>query len=295
MKKTIVPLLLALAGAGALLATTAAANAGMSTPRRGLLALTCPAGTVCGSYTVSGLGARKQEVLAAGGTVLDLSVAMEETATMRTSYYPYVANPYMDNPYRVNPYEDNPYGDNKTGDSTNFGIFKQNWMIIRTGCNKYKGQTAAQYNNGAALNSDLQQDVTCMNQDQSHYGQSQWIAGHRAGASGLKNPNTTDINRYKTAIYWIQGQLYAKPQDQRNDTRYWVYVPSLAVVANSIVGDTAQNGTTVIKAVPVGSVTLYPDGHASVRVRITFSDGTQVAGVANRYANGENTYTVSRS
>lgn len=32
-----------------------------------------------GSYTVSGLGARKQQIRSAGGTVLDLALAMMET------------------------------------------------------------------------------------------------------------------------------------------------------------------------------------------------------------------------
>lgn len=32
-----------------------------------------------GSYTVSGLGARKQQITSAGGTTLDLAIAMLET------------------------------------------------------------------------------------------------------------------------------------------------------------------------------------------------------------------------
>lgn len=51
-----------------------------------------------GSYTVSGLGARKRAVTAAGGTDLDLAIAMMETENMQTNY---------------------PYGDNKSGDSFN--------------------------------------------------------------------------------------------------------------------------------------------------------------------------------
>ncbi len=295
MKKTIVTSLLAIVGAGSLLATTGAANAGTDSPLpHRPAALTCPTGTTCGSYAVTGLGARKQQVIAAGATVLDLSVAMEETATMLTAYYPYVKNPYTDNPYRINPYEANPYGDNKTGDAANFGIFKQNWMMLRAGCGQFKSQTAANYNNGAALNKNIKQDVTCMNQDQSYYGMTKWFAAQRAGAAGLKNTSTTDINRYKTAVLWIQTQLNSNPQNLKNDTRFWVFVPSLYVVARSIVGDAAQNGTTVEKAVPEGPVSVGPDGDASVPVRITFSDGTHMDGVATRYANGDNTYTVGR-
>jgi hypothetical protein len=39
-----------------------------------------------GSYTVSGLGARKQAILNAGGNSLDLAIAMLETERMSTDY-----------------------------------------------------------------------------------------------------------------------------------------------------------------------------------------------------------------
>lgn len=42
-------------------------------------------------------------------------------------------------------------GDGKTGDATNFGMFKQNWLILRTSAYKFKGQTEAQVSNGAIL------------------------------------------------------------------------------------------------------------------------------------------------
>jgi hypothetical protein len=51
-----------------------------------------------GSYSVSGLGARKQAVIAAGGTDLDLAIAMMETEDMKATYA---------------------YGDNKSNDSFN--------------------------------------------------------------------------------------------------------------------------------------------------------------------------------
>lgn len=51
-------------------------------------ALTCPSGMSCGSYTISGLGTRKQQVLHAGASGLDLAVAMLETDTMQASSYP---------------------------------------------------------------------------------------------------------------------------------------------------------------------------------------------------------------
>ena len=168
--------------------------------------LTCPSGATCGSYTVSGLGSRKQQVTGAGGNSLDLAVAMLETENMGTNY---------------------PYGDNKSGDSANFGIFKQNWLMLRSACSRFSGQSSGQYNNGAVLNSNLSADVTCLHQSQSHYGLSTWFAGHRNGASGLSNPNTSDITAYKTAVYWIQTQINKSSSNLTNDTRFWVNVPAI--------------------------------------------------------------------
>lgn len=39
-----------------------------------------------GNYTVPGLGERKQAILGAGGSTLDLALAMLETETMTTDY-----------------------------------------------------------------------------------------------------------------------------------------------------------------------------------------------------------------
>ncbi len=39
-----------------------------------------------GSYTVGGLGSRKQAILGAGGNTLDLAIAMLETERMTTDY-----------------------------------------------------------------------------------------------------------------------------------------------------------------------------------------------------------------
>lgn len=39
-----------------------------------------------GSYEVSGLGSRKQEILSAGGSTLDIAIAMLESDTMQADY-----------------------------------------------------------------------------------------------------------------------------------------------------------------------------------------------------------------
>ena len=170
-------------------------------------ALTCPSGMSCGSYSISGLGARKQQVLQAGASVLDLAVAMLETDTMEASSYP--------------------YGDSKTGDSANFGIFKQNWYMLRTSCGQFEGQTASEYNDGAVLNSNLSEDVSCINQSQSHDGISQWFAGQRGGQSGLSDPGQSVITEYETAVYWIEAQLNSSSANLSNNTRFWVEVPAI--------------------------------------------------------------------
>ncbi|KAF3046031.1 hypothetical protein E8E12_010494 [Didymella heteroderae] len=158
-----------------------------------------------GSYTVSGLGSRKQQVLKAGGNSLDLAIAMLETDNMSTNYV---------------------YGDGKTQDAANFGIFKQNWGMLRACASRagFKGQSQANWNNGAKLNSDLYADVASRWDCQNYYGYDKWFAGHRNGASGLANPNTADINNYKSAIQWIQQQIDSNTKYRSDDTRFWVNV-----------------------------------------------------------------------
>jgi len=159
-----------------------------------------------GSYTVSGLGTRKKAVTADGGTTLDLAIAMLETDNMQATYT---------------------YGDGKTSDSANFGIFKQNWGMMRVCGSLFKGETAAQYNNGAVLNSNLGSDVSTRHQCQSYYGIDKWFGGHRDGATGLSNPYTTDITNYKNAVYWIQSQITSNSKYLTDDTRFWVDVVAI--------------------------------------------------------------------
>jgi hypothetical protein len=160
-----------------------------------------------GSYTVPGLGRRKQEMLAAGGVVLDIAVAMLESDDMQATYV---------------------YGDAKTGDAANFGIFKQNWMMIRTVHPNFTALGAGDYNRGAALNTDLRLDIDVLHRSQTHYGLAGgWWAGHRNGATGLANPGTPDIQGYRMAVEWIRDQLNASSDNLTNDTRFWVQVQAI--------------------------------------------------------------------
>lgn len=160
-----------------------------------------------GRQTVTGLGDRKQEILKRGGTVLDMAVAMLETDTMRADFYP--------------------YGDGKTGDAANFGIFKQNWLMIRTSASQlFKGLGESDWKKGDVLNGDLSLDIQVLRASQWYYGD-KWFAGHRNGATGLITPNTPDINNYKRAVYWIRSQINSDPRYLRDVTRFWVKVPPI--------------------------------------------------------------------
>ncbi|KAF1359001.1 hypothetical protein EJ07DRAFT_166441 [Lizonia empirigonia] len=102
------------------------------------------------SYAVSGLGIRKQAILNvrpgarpgltlnAGGSTLELAIAMLETDHMDTNY--------------------------------------QNWGMLRECASVFKGQSTADWNNGVMLNSDLNVDVTARVECQNYYGYDKWFA-----------------------------------------------------------------------------------------------------------------------
>ncbi len=156
----------------------------------------CP--STCGSFTVPGLGARKQQILNAGGNSLDLAIAMMETETMQANYT---------------------YGDGKIGDSANFGIFKQNWYMLRTSVPQYESYESSSYNAGAVLNNNLSWDIQCLHTSQNYYGLYKWFGGQRYGQAGLNNPATTDINNYRNGVYWLQSQI--TNGHMYDDMRFW--------------------------------------------------------------------------
>lgn len=108
----------------------------------------------------------------------------------------------------------------------------------------FVGQSQSQWNNGAKLkyflllninyfscgltnyssSSDIYADVAARWDCQGYYGYDKWMAGHRNGATGLANPNTADIQRYKSAIQWIQGQIDSNSVYRTDNTRFWVDV-----------------------------------------------------------------------
>lgn len=166
-----------------------------------------------GSETIAGLGLRKQEILGNGGTILDLAVAMLETRDMTATY----------------PLGDvNPDGQLKTGDAANFGIFKQNWLMIRSSVPQYANATEQQYLWGTALNHNLSWDIQVLHASQTHYTLETWFAGHRGGESGLNGVwNRHDIRNYRRAVYWIRDQINGNASYRSDDTRFWVEVPAV--------------------------------------------------------------------
>ncbi|KAJ5977445.1 hypothetical protein N7501_000787 [Penicillium viridicatum] len=162
-----------------------------------------------GKYTVSGLSTHKKAILNAGGNTLDLAIAMLEIEDMDTSHYP--------------------YGDAKTYDASNFGLFKQNWGMLRECASRYgfKGKSESQWNDGALLNHNVWADVASRWDCQNYYGYDKWFAGHRGGATGLADPYTSDINKYKSAIQWIQQQIDSNNDYKYDDTRIWVNVNAI--------------------------------------------------------------------
>ncbi|KAG1137237.1 hypothetical protein G6F37_010458 [Rhizopus arrhizus] len=159
-----------------------------------------------GSYIVPGLGKRKQAILRSGGGIWDIAIAMLENDHLSTDY---------------------PYGDKKSGDSANFGIFKQNWFMLRTSTSQFKGQPASNANNGAVLNKNLKADIKARQESQKFYGTDKWFAGHRYGQSGLSDPYTQDITNYKNGVNWIHDQLAKDKKYLTDDTRFWVYVNAI--------------------------------------------------------------------
>lgn len=168
-----------------------------------------------GSNTVPGLGLRKQALTAAGGTPFDMAVAMMETDSMQPSPLGYVFGDVDTN------------GAPKTGDAANFGIFKQNWMMIRQAWTAYNNLTAADWRVGDALNRSLTLDVSVLHASLTLFGEN-WVSGHRQGETGLRlppvdSPTTAriraDIANYLRAVRWIQSQLLAG--HLTDDIRFW--------------------------------------------------------------------------
>jgi len=171
--------------------------------------------------TFPGLSARKRALVTTGGNLLDLAVAMLETETMDAHEYP--------------------DADNKPpGDAACFGIFKQNWGLIRTS-GALSGLTAADWARGRQLNDDLRLDVDVRHASQARLGLDQWFAAHRWGSSGqaafqaaasgsataAQRGLLSDIAGYQGAVEWIGDQFVRDPALRTDDRKVFVRVPAV--------------------------------------------------------------------
>lgn len=173
---------------------------------------------------VQGLDKRKADLLAAGADLLDLAVAMQEIKNMRAS-----------------PQEGYPLYDCKPRDAANFGIFRQNWWMIRT-CGALKGPEGKPYgpsdydirkcNAGEKLNRNLSEDVRVLHASMNKYGVGPpdfgWWWGHRGGETWWRDrPARNDVKVYRDAVLTIYQWLRANPDYQKDSTRVYRKVPGI--------------------------------------------------------------------
>jgi hypothetical protein len=109
--------------------------------------------------------------------------------------------------------------DGKSGDSCCCGVTKANFYESKTA-----GASYSDYNSFCnALNGSRSTDVSNWNRIRSYWGSKYW-AVHRNGSSGNTNPNTADINAFKTANDWTNNNIGSHTSD---DVRFWVNVPAI--------------------------------------------------------------------
>lgn len=171
------------------------------------------------------LHVRKRALLDNGGNVFDMAVAMQERTTMKADYPP----------------ERYPNGTLKTDDAFNYGIFKQNWLMIRNSWPPFKNMNYGpqDYRKGAPLNSNLSLDIQILHASLHYFGVTDWFAGHRGGISGIPHwaarlgyprfsgPRwpQSDIDNYRDAIEWIRTLLITRRDRQTDDSRCGVEIP----------------------------------------------------------------------
>ena len=167
-----------------------------------------------GTTQIDGLGTRKSKILSkAGGDLLVLAIAMQETQRMTADYE------FGDT---------NTDGTPKQGDASCYGIFKQNWGMISQILNYHSEALAEAYGSvlqlpigGEIINNNLALDIAILQVSRRVFGSS-WLAGHRQGATGLSGGRARDVQNYTNAVHWIRCQLEQNPNLRTNDCRVWV-------------------------------------------------------------------------
>ncbi|KAI9653127.1 MAG: hypothetical protein M1831_006211 [Alyxoria varia] len=151
-----------------------------------------------------GCSARKQELVGKGANAKDIAIGLLEMGSLLDASYT--------------------YGDGKSSDAANFGLFKNNWFMIRTACSQFSGQSAEDYNNGAVLNDDDAAAIKCQHEQMDKYGDA-WMAGQRYGPSGITDPNNQVVQDYKQGLAYIQG--YIEEGHLTDDQATWAEVQAI--------------------------------------------------------------------
>lgn len=152
------------------------------------------------SYFVQGLGKRKGELIEHGATDTDLSIALLESEHLTPA---------------IN-------ADGKTGDSANWGVFNQNWYMLRTTTSYFAGLKMEDWKRGEELNTDLALDITCLHESMAAVGEENFMKGQRNGQTGIQtNSMSDDIQNYYHAILAIAEWV---PDHRHDDLRPIYYV-----------------------------------------------------------------------
>ncbi len=199
----------------------------------------CPKGSNgqslrCGYEFVDGLGRNFQDYIDVARannidseTLLNfLASAMMETKNM--------------DPYSY------PWGDNKRCDSFNAGAAKQNWYMIRTYSNKFKGYSCYMYYYADELNYNKATDIEVYKECQKNIKDLDlWLAGHRWGQQGIQvwkkykrygynylsqseKTKINDIKNFKSAFEWTKSMIkILYPYIRYYNIRFWVYLPAI--------------------------------------------------------------------
>lgn len=161
------------------------------------------AGYACPSS--QNVASRKATLFSLGANVTDLAISIQETSCNFSAAYPYGDD------YPGPDGKDD--GTPKTGDAANFGLFKNNWKQIRTYCTQFQNQSAAQWNNGAALNMDDKAAITCQHQQMDALGGVFWAAQRGCDNGGQYEENIQSIETYLNAGN-LNNNMVISPQLQ---------------------------------------------------------------------------------
>ncbi|KAL8986896.1 MAG: hypothetical protein Q9177_003852 [Variospora cf. flavescens] len=114
----------------------------------------------------SGASSAKQKLLSFGAQPIDMAVAMLENGCAFTAAYS--------------------AGNNKQDDAAELGVYRNNWHMIRTYCEPFKGASAGEwFNRGQELHNDVQIATACQRQLWDALGPDQYFSLQRGGLGNM--------------------------------------------------------------------------------------------------------------